>query len=103
MRSFALTFGLLLSAIGLDRSARPPVDLVLLADSSPAVAHSAQHWIAMFSKLGVDGVQIRSARQGETIGIEDVRHAGRPELPCHGPIDRRHRTGAARRPLRTDR
>ena len=61
-------------------SARPPIDLVLLADSSPAVARSAQHWAATFSTLGIDGVQIRSARPGETVGIE---MRGTPDAPSY--------------------
>jgi hypothetical protein len=80
MRCIVLILGLLLSGMASAASARPPVGLVLLADSSPAVAHSAQRWIAMFSKLGVDGVQIRSARPGESIGIEEV---GTPAAPSY--------------------
>ncbi len=41
-------------------SARPPIDLVMLADPSPEVAKSAQRWIALFSSVGLDGVQIRA-------------------------------------------
>ncbi len=50
---------------------RPTVDFVLLADSSPALARSAERWVQLFSKLGVDGVQIRGAQPGEKIGIEN--------------------------------
>lgn len=59
---------------------RPPVDFVLLADSSPTMARSAERWIQLFSKLGVDGVQIRAAEPGEKIGIET---RGTPDSPSY--------------------
>ena len=86
MRSFALTLVLLLSAMVSAASARPPIDLVILADSSPAVARSAQHWIAMLSTLGIDGVQIRSARPGESVGIEVHGSADAPSYYITGEL-----------------
>ena len=82
-------------------SARPPIDLVMLADPSPEVAKSAQRWIAMFSSVGLDGVQIRAAarRKRRHRISRDARCA---ELSCHGPIGRRHGTGAPRRPVRAE-
>ncbi|HEX4000405.1 MAG TPA: hypothetical protein VHX65_17775 [Pirellulales bacterium] len=70
-------------AVASAASARPPIDLVLLADSSPAVARSAQHWATTFSTLGIAGVQIRSARPGETVGVETL---GSPDSPSYHVI-----------------
>jgi hypothetical protein len=66
--------------------AGPSVDFVLLSDASPSAARSAQHWIEMFSKLGVDGVQIRSARPGEKVGIETRGFAGAPSYRVTGQL-----------------
>lgn len=80
MRAIALGFVVAFSGLVSTVSARPPIELVLLADSSPAVARSAQRWVAMLSTLGLEGVQVRSARPGDTIGIE-VR--GTPDAPSY--------------------
>jgi hypothetical protein len=61
-------------------TARPPIDLVMLADPSPEVAKSARRWISMFSSVGLDGVQIRAARPGESVGIES---RGTPDAPSY--------------------
>ena len=80
-------------------SARPPIDLVLLADPSPEVAKSAQRWIAMFSSVGLDGVQIRAARPGESVGIEARGTPDAPNYHVTGQLAGARRLAPSRRPV----
>jgi len=73
LRSTVRFFGLaalLLAAVSSPAFGRPPVEMVLLADSTPEVMRSAQRWIDTLSAVGVGGVQIRPAQPGEKAGIE---------------------------------
>lgn len=87
LSAVAFTVGAIYSAAASPAAAaRPPVDFVILADSSPSTAHMAQRWVGMFSTLGVDGVQIRSARPGEKVGVETRGAADAPSYHVTGQL-----------------
>jgi hypothetical protein len=50
--------------------AAPQVEMVLLAEQSPATSTSGRKWGDLLTALGVGNLQIRSAQAGEKIGIE---------------------------------
>jgi hypothetical protein len=70
----ALSFGLLVAFAAAPAWAKPQVQVIVLAESSPSTASSSRRWAQTFADLGV-GVQVRGSQPGETIGIE-VRGSG---------------------------
>jgi hypothetical protein len=51
-------------------SAAPTVEMVLLAEQSPATSTNGRKWVDLLTGLGVGEIQIRSAQTGEKLGIE---------------------------------
>ena len=80
---FAALPALLLAAAASSAFGRPPIEMVLLADSTPSVMRGAQRWIDTLSAIGVGGVQIRPAQSGEKVGIETH---GTPQAPSYRVI-----------------
>jgi hypothetical protein len=77
-------------ATHLARGADAPVEVVIAYEQGVQIT-APQEWLQQFTRLGVDNVQIRSQRRGDSPQLESIGSPERPRYRLVGVLDSRNR------------